>query len=300
MFIVVDALTTVLAWGAWIGVAQAAGPIPLARRTLYVTIGNLLFALVAAGMITSAQPAAPMSLWSWSFPFAGGFLWAVGNLCAFAGVGGLGIARAAAIWTSINVLTALVWGGLLFHEFAPAGDGSVARLAIALVALLSGLLIVVLAGGRGDADVGTSALRSAVLASLAAGVLWGSYFVPAQASGLSPRLANVPLAAGMVAGAVVLAVVRSHPTVRLGRWQAYPVLLGAGALWGVGNLGMLVLVERIGTGKGYAIAQLGLVVNAMVGIFIFHVPRPRSHAAKMTLCGAVLATIGGVLVGQSR
>ena len=37
-------------------------------------------------------------------------------------------------------------------------------------------------------------------------------------------------------------------------------------LWTVGNYGMLLLVGELGTGKGYTIAQLSVVVNALMGI----------------------------------
>jgi glucose uptake protein len=301
MFTFMDALITVLAWGTWIGLAQGAGPMPIARRTFYVAVGNLIFALLAASLVTSGQPTQPF-LSTWWLPFAGGVIWAIGNICAFAGVGGLGIARAAGIWTSLNILTALAWGALVFDEFAMAGRNIVVRLTIALVAVLAGLLIIIFARGDGEVAVaaGTSHRGRAVLASLAAGVLWGSYFVPAQASGLSPRLANVPLAAGMLAGALAMTLVTDHATFRLAGPRAYAFLLVAGVLWGIGNLGMLVLVERIGAGKGFTIAQLGLIVNALVGIFIFGNPRPHSRAATITLGGVVLAAIGGVLVGQSR
>jgi len=299
MFILADALITVLAWGTWIGLAQAAGPVTVVSRTLFVTVGNAIFALMAA---TVAAPGQPMefSLVAWWLPFAGGVIWAVGNLCAFAGVQGLGLARAAGIWTSLNIVTALAWGALVFGEFAAAQSDTVVRLVIALVAVMAGLLIIIFARGGGDVAAEVPRQGPAMLAAVSAGVLWGSYFVPAQASGLSPRVANLPLAAGMVAGATVMAAVTRRGSLRLASGRAYGVLLSAGALWGIGNLGMLVLVEQIGAGKGFTVAQLALVVNALVGIFIFHNPRPRSRAATITLCGVVLAAAGGVMVGQSR
>jgi glucose uptake protein len=63
---------------------------------------------------------------------------------------------------------------------------------------------------------------------------------------------------------------------------------------------MLTLVEGIGTGKGFTIAQLSLVVNALVGILVFRNPPPRSRAAAVTLVGIMLALIGGILLGQLK
>ena len=156
---------------------------------------------------------------------------------------------------------------------------------------------IIRARGGDEHAAGAPGQLAAVLAAASAGVLWGTYFVPAQASGLSPQAANVPLAAGMVVGATAMAVASGHGSFRLPRLYPYGALLAAGALWGVGNLGMLALVDQIGAGKGFTIAQLGLIVNALVGIYVFKNPRPSTRAAAITLYGVLVAGAGGVLVG---
>src|SRR5262249_56796193 len=71
----------------------------------------------------------------------------------------------------------------------------------------------------------------------AAGVLWGSYFVPAQWAGTSAQVSNFPLAVGMLAGGLALALSRRAP-LRLPMTGA-AANLAAGALFGVGNLALL-------------------------------------------------------------
>ena len=78
------------------------------------------------------------------------------------------------------------------------------------------------------------------------------------------------------------------------------VQLGAGLLFGIGNVSLLALVTRVGTGVGFTIAQLSLLVNVSVGIFVFKVPRPGSHAARVALIGIMLAGIGGVAIGALK
>jgi len=63
---------------------------------------------------------------------------------------------------------------------------------------------------------------------------------------------------------------------------------------------LLALVTRVGTGVGFTIAQLSLLVNVSVGIFVFKVPKPGSHAARVALIGIMLAGIGGVAVGTLK
>jgi glucose uptake protein len=56
----------------------------------------------------------------------------------------------------------------------------------------------------------------------------------------------------------------------------------------------------VGTGVGFTIAQLSLLVNASVGIFVFKVPKPGSEAARIVIVGICLAAIGGILIGNLR
>ena len=61
---------------------------------------------------------------------------------------------------------------------------------------------------------------------------------------------------------------------------------------------MLLLVGVLGAGKGFTIAQLSVVVNALIGIYWLHEPAPNTRAATLTLIGCVLATIGGIMLGN--
>ena len=69
---------------------------------------------------------------------------------------------------------------------------------------------------------------------------------------------------------------------------------------GIGNLALLALVARVGTGTGFTIAQLSLLVNASVGVWVFHVPEPGTRQARKVLAGIVLAGIGGCVIAAMR
>ena len=57
---------------------------------------------------------------------------------------------------------------------------------------------------------------------------------------------------------------------------------------------------RVGTGTGFTIAQLSLLVNASIGVRVFHVPEPGTRQARKVLAGAVLAGIGGCVIAMMR
>lgn len=294
MTVFLYALVTVLSWGTWIGVAQR---IPVRGedvRTLHVTIGNLLFALVVA-MVRGGVGGLPWNAVVLSF--CGGLLWTAGGACAFAATSRIGIARAAGTWTPLNIGMGFVWGVLLFGELTGMTARQLGWLGGALLVIVLGLLLIVFAKGA-DSAARRRELAVGFVAAIGAGLLWGSYFVPVQLSGTSPWLANLPMAVGMVVGASALALRRGVPPLPASGPRGVLVLLSAGVLWGAGNIGMLLLVAAIGTGTGFTIAQLSLLVNAVVGVYLFRDPAPRSRAAALTLLGVVLAGAGGVVLGN--
>ncbi len=241
-----------------------------------------------------------------------------GNYFAFRATESVGLARASGSWTPLNIIVAFVWGALLFREFSSFTSANFAVLGTGLVLILAGILFIVgsqnaqgggataaemHAGGARSPDKSsvpgtTGSYRRGYLFAGAAGVLWGSYFVPAQWAKVPAQLGNFPLALGILAAGTLLVATAGGPAKLSPRVTA--IQLSAGVLFGIGNLALLGLVARVGTGVGFTIAQLSLLVNASVGIFVFRVPRPGSKAARVVIVGISLAGVGGILIGSLR
>jgi glucose uptake protein GlcU len=296
--IAILSLITVVSWGTWIPLAQAAPGVPQRTRILYVTAGNVIFA--GAALVVAGGHLA----WGWrSFwlPAAGGVVWTLGNYSAFRAAEAIGLARAAGSWTPLNIIVAFGWGAALFGELDGLSGARSAVLGGALVLVVAGVVLIVRSQ---DAAPPTHISRRSgqprrgLLWAAAAGVLWGSYFVPAQAAGVTAQVSNFPLAAGMLAGGLALVLTGGEP-VRLPATGA-TANLAAGFLFGIGNLALLSLVSRVGTGVGFTIAQLSLLVNASIGIWLFKVPPPGSRAAKLATAGILIAGTGGALIGALR
>ena len=316
------ALITVVSWGTWIPLAQTVPGVPQRSRTFYVTVGNAVFAAVALVASGGHLSFGWREFW---LPFVGGLVWTAGNYSAFRASEAIGLARAAGSWTPLNIITAFVWGAFLFGELDSFSAARFALVATALVLVLVGVLLIVSsqeerpakalvqgaapawdrkragatqAGQAASAATGASSNRRGLLWASAAGVLWGSYFVPAQWAKVSTQVANFPLALGILAAGLALALPAGEP-VRLSL-RVTTVQLTAGLLFGIGNLALLGLVSRVGTGVGFTIAQLSLLVNASIGIWVFKVPRPGSRAANIALAGILVAGVGGGLIGAVR
>jgi glucose uptake protein len=288
-------LITVLSWGTWIPLAQAVRGVPQRTRTLYATVGNLLFAGTALAVAGGHLTIGWRGFW---LPLAGGVVWTLGSYCAFKAAEAIGLARAAGSWTPLNIVVAFAWGAALFGELDRVSGTRLALLAAALLLVVAGVLVIVRSQGAGAADHEASGQRRGLMWAGAAGVLWGSYFVPAQWAGVSPQVSNFPLAVGMLGSGLALVLSDGAP-VRL-HARGLTAQLGAGLLFGIGNLALLGLVSRVGTGVGFTIAQLSLLVNASIGIWLFKVPPPGSVAAKLAMAGIVIAGSGGAVIGALR
>lgn len=320
------AMATVLAWGLWIPVAQIVPGVPQRSRTFYATLGNTVFAAIALVVGGGHLSFGWKTFW---LPFAGGVVWTAGNYTAFRASESIGLARASGTWTPLNIITAFVWGALLFGELDGLSAARFVVLGAGLVLVLVGVWFIVrsrevpaqlpLAAASATVGVphyggppapaashlsqrGLAAVRSrhrvGLLFACAAGLLWGSYFVPAQWAKVPAQVGNFPLALGIVVAGTALVMTKGGPA-RLSP-RATAVQLAAGLLFGIGNVSLLALVTRVGTGVGFTIAQLSLLVNVSVGIFVFKVPKPGSQAARVALIGIALAGIGGVAIGALK
>lgn len=294
------AAVMVLALGTWIPLAQLHAGTPDRTRLLYVALGNVVF----AGAALAATGGAGLSLDVRGFwlPLLGGVVWTAGNYCVFRASATIGLARAAGTWTPLNIVCAFVWGALLFGELDGFSPTRLAVLGLAFVAVALGVLLISGSQAQTEARVPglprRRLLTPGLLWALAAGVLWGSYFIPAQWAATPAQASNVPLALGILVGALALSLT-SGQRLRLAP-RATAAQLGAGVIFGVGNLALLALVSRVGTGTGFTIAQLSLAVNAAVGIWVFHVPSPGSSQARRVLTGIAVAGVGGGVIAALR
>jgi glucose uptake protein len=298
----------------------------------YATMGNLVVAALALLIGGGAVSFGWKDFW---LPMAGGLVWVGGNYTAFKASDAIGLARANGTWAPINIIVSFIWGAFLFGELDHTSAWRFGVLAVSLVLVVAGVLLIVgsqesqtvaapaaaVAVGRPVPDVGRpvaggpanappvtpgghSSRRSSnsygrgLLLAGAAGCLWGSYFIPSQWSGLAAQVGNFPLALGIAVGGALLALSGRQP-VRL-RPRATVVQLLAGAIFGVGDVALLGLVSRVGTGVGFTLAQLSLLINASIGIYVFKVPMPGSCSARRALAGILLAGAGGVAIGALR
>jgi len=295
------ALITVFGWGTWLAPSQKVDFPNQQIRTLYVVAANLGIATVIA---LWQGPLGQEGVWDLTaatfwLTFLGGVIWAVGGLCAFTATNKLGMAKAFGIWAPLNIIVSLIWGAVLFDEFVHLRAGTMLVLIAAIFMILAGVLMIIFAKGADENGQAQGAFRLGLAGAVGAGVLWGSYFIPVKYSGVSPWAGAFPAALGMAGGGVILALL-GRQSWRLASSGDYVRACLTGVLWSVGNYGMLLLVAAIGAGKGFTISQTSVVIGALISIYWLHEPPPKTRAARLTFTGCVLATLGGIVLGNLK
>jgi glucose uptake protein len=280
--------------------------VPQQSRTLYVTLGNLIVASAALAIGGGSVAFGWRTFW---LPLSGGVVWTSGNLAAFRAIETIGLARAGGTWTPLNIATAFVWGALLFGELAHFGPVRIAVLLAGFVAMSIGVAIVVSSTHRQPEDHegptdpagtgrGPDRRRVGLLWAVGADCCGEATSYPPSGRTTPAHVANVPLAIGALLAGLLLAA-SSGERVRIPP-RVTTIQVAAGVLFGIGNVALLSLVARVGTGVGFTIAQLSLLVNASIGIWVFKVPPPGTRPARIAVAGIVIAGVSGCAIGALR
>jgi glucose uptake protein len=269
-------------------------------RAFFVAVGNLILATAVLLFVGPEKLTGQVFL----YPFIGGLIWSLGALSAFTGIPKIGMARAFGTWAPLNIIVGLIWGMVLFGEFLKAGPINLTLAIVSVLIIIVGILLIIFSGGSGGEKLSTKDVIVGFGGAIGAGIFWGTFFVPSaylakQVEGMSGWITAFPLAVGMFAGsALLVALFGTAP--RCKNMVDYGRVTLSGLLWSVGNFAMLLMVAQIGMGKGFTIAQLCVVVNALIGVFILREPPPKSRAANLTLIGIAVATLGGVVLGNLK
>ncbi len=296
---IIFAFITVLAWGSWIAPSQNVPLKGQQTRTFYTSVAVLFLGVIVAGFLNFEG----LNSKTFFGPVIGGFLWAFSCWFAFIGVSKIGMAKAFGIWAPMNVIVGITWGIVLRGEFIHTSTQNQLMALLSVVVMICGILLIVFSGDSDKTKVSKKDKIYGLLGTSGAGIGFASYFIPINMAidgqpDFTMWVGTFPLAIGMFIGSLIL-VVLSKSSLKLEKGRHYPLILLSGALWAIGNYGALVMMkpENLGTGQGFAVAQLCMVVNAILGIYIFKTPKPRTKAANLTLIGVFIAAIGGAIFG---
>ncbi|WP_167148213.1 GRP family sugar transporter [Actinomyces sp. ZJ308] len=280
---IVVALVPSLLFGA-LSLLLGAFPTDTRRQNTAVMVGAGVVSLVCSALL--GVPWSPRAtVWG----AACGLMWTGGQVFVLRAFRAWGVSRTMPLTTALQLLLNATLGVSLFGEWRAPGA----------LALGSGALALIMVGAaacswqeRTGPGPTSAQRRDGLLATLASAVLYGSYPSLLRAVHVPSAHAVGPMGLGLLAGAVLCALVlpRSSP---LRGPRIAPAAL-AGGLWAIGNALMLRSTAAVGVASGFTLSQLGFVLATVGGLTILG--ERRTGRERVVVAGGVVAAVVGLVL----
>jgi drug/metabolite transporter (DMT)-like permease len=267
--------------GAWLGAAEAPtklvklGVSPLVVSLLMVVgvfLARWSFPALIRGtgqMRIDIRQAPHLIVWG----ILAGCLWAVANTLTIFAIRDIGLSIAFPLW-NINSLLGIFWGYLLFNELRDAGK-------LRWLSVLGGALLMftgatLLAFASSAQSPAAHPFRG-IAAALAAGLLWGTMYVPyrkAYLTGMNPLSFIAFFSIGELGMMLTLALLYGGgPDALFHQLElAEPVLFWlmlGGFVWVIGDLFQQYAAKYIGISRGIPLSNTNQLWGLLWGILVF-------------------------------
>jgi len=291
--------------GAWLGAAEA--PTKLVNVGISPFVVSLLMvagvflarwslpALIrGTGQIGCDFRQAPhLVVWG----ILAGCLWAVANTLTIFAIRDVGLSIAFPLW-NMNSLVGIIWGVTLFQELRNAGVRRWLSVLGGAVLMFVGAALLAFAS---SAQTTPEHATRGILAALAAGLLWGTMYVPyrkAYLTGMNPLSFVAFFTIGELVTMTILAIVYSGgATLLIGQLlQAKDVLFWlmlGGFVWVIGDLFQQYAAKYVGISRGIPLSNTNQLWGLAWGILVFGELRGRGPSLYAQVIGGSLLMAAG-------
>lgn len=298
--------------GAWLGAAEA--PTKLVNSGLSPVVVSLamvigvflarwsLPALIQGTSYIAADLRQAPHLIVWAV--LAGCLWAVANTLTIFAVRDVGLSIAFPLWNS-NSLLGIIWGIVFFGELRGADWRRWAGVIGGALLMFGGATALAIASATQSSS--GNALRG-VIAALAAGVMWGTMYIPyrkAYLTGMSPLSFITFFTVGELGMMSILAISFSGGVTPL--WhQLFAArhvlfwLLAGGVVWVVGDLFQQYAVKYAGITRGIPLSNTNQLWGLLWGVLVFGELRGGAHDVLVkVVLGSVVMASGAAVIALS-
>ena len=294
-----------IAAGGWLGAAEAptklvsVGVSPLVV-SLVMVVGVFLarWTLPALVVGTSSirvdlRRSPHLIIWA----VLAGCTWAVANTLTIFAIRDIGLSIAFPLWNS-NSLLGILWGFVFFNQLHDAGWRRwIGVLGGALIMFVGAALLAI----ASSAQAHTGRPMQGVLAALAAGILWGTMYIPyrkAYLTGMNPFSFVTFFTFGEVGMMATLAVsylglAPLWDELRGGRDVLFWLMLG-GFVWVIGDVFQQYAAKYVGIGRGIPLSNSNQLWGLLWGIFVFGELHGSAASAYMQVIGGSVLMMLGV------
>ncbi len=298
--------------GAWLGAAEA--PTKLVKIGISPVVISLVMVLGVflsrwsvpallrgtGQMRTDFRNAPHLVVWG----ILAGCLWAVANTMTIFAIRDIGLSIAFPLWNT-NSLIGMLWGYLLFNELRGAGPLRWIGITVGALLMFAGALLLAIASFSQATAVDWI---QGIAAALAAGVLWGTMYIPyrkAYLSGMNPLSFVAFFTIGEVVMMLLLSTVYSGGAVPL--WREITAAKGVlfwlmlgGFVWVVGDIFQQYAAKYVGISRGIPLSNTNQLWGLAWGMLVFGELHGRGISLYMqVIAGSLIMAVGAALIASS-
>jgi glucose uptake protein GlcU len=283
--------------GAWLGAAEAPTKLVVAGLSpilvsFCMVIGVFLARWSAPALVRGlgavgddARRVPHLIVWG----VLAGCLWAVANTLTVYAIRDVGLSIAFPLWNTNSVI-GMLWGVLFFGELRTARRARQITVVGGILVLFVAALLIAEASA---AQAPRRDVARGIAAALAAGVLWGTMYIPyrkAYLTGMNPLSFLTFFTIGEVVTMSVLALGETGGVVPL--WHALTAarpalfwLLLGGFVWVLGDLAQQYAVKYVGISRGIPLSNTNQLWGLLWGVLVFGELRGASITVRLMIIG---------------
>lgn len=282
------ALVPMFAWGS-IGLVSGKLGGSANQQTMGMTVGALIFSTVTFLIL---QPTM-----NWTVLFVGiitGLFWSMGQNGQFHGMKYMGVSIGLPISTGMQLVLNTVAGAVFFHEWQKGRDFVFGSLALACLILGSYLTARQDGSETPKTEASMFDFQKGFKALIYSTIGYGSYTILINAAHQDPWAIILPQSVGMVLGACLFTL-RKEPL-----WsKAATKNMLSGLLWGLGNICMLLTMQKLGLAISFSLSQMGIIISTLGGIFILGEHKTKKEL-RYVVAGCLFVILGGIILGYMK
>jgi len=295
--------------GAWLGAAEAPTKmVTLGLSPVVISLAMVLGVFLArwslpallrgtAAIGADVRQAPHLVVWA----VLAGCLWAVANTLTIYAIRDIGLSIAFPLWNA-NSLLGIVWGAVFFNELRGSGWRRPLGVLGGAALMFAGATLLAVASTAGAP--GGRAARG-IAAALAAGVLWGTMYIPyrkAYLTGMNPLAFVTFFTVGEVLMMLALALADRGGVAALAAELAgardvlFWLLLG-GFVWVVGDLFQQYAAKYVGISRGIPLSNTNQLWGLVWGLLVFGELRGGTATTYgQVIGGSLLMALGAVAI----
>jgi drug/metabolite transporter (DMT)-like permease len=233
-----------------------------------------------------------------------GCLWAVANTMTIFAIRDVGLSVAFPLWNT-NSLIGIFWGYLLFNELRDAGPRRWFGIVGGALLMFVGALALTFASST---QTSVANWTHGIAAALAAGVLWGTMYIPyrkAYLTGMNPLSFVAFFTIGELVVMLLLALAYSGGAQPL--WQQvasakgvlFWLMLG-GFVWVIGDIFQQYAAKYVGISRGIPLSNTNQLWGMAWGMLVFGELQGRGVAVYMqVIVGSLVMAVGAAIIALS-